>query len=79
MSTTRPHGQEHGIFISRGVTATMTAKIGDDEQQVSDDEASCLSAQHIYIASRDFDEDNGKQTLVSGVLAPWPFLYRIDT
>jgi len=62
MSTTRPHGQEHGIFLSRRVTASMTAKIGNDERQVSDDEASCLSAQHIYIASRDFDNNNGKQT-----------------
>jgi len=25
-------------------------------------EASCLSAQHIYIASCDFDDNNGKQT-----------------
>ena len=40
----------------------MTAKIGNDELQVSDNEASCLSAQHIYIASRDFDNNNGKQT-----------------
>jgi len=62
MSTTRPHGQEHGIFLSRRVTATMTAKIGNDEQQVSDNEASCLSAQHIFITSRDFDDNNGKQT-----------------
>ena len=50
------------VFLSRRVTATMTAKIGNNERQVSDNEASCLSTQHIYITSRDFDDNNGKQT-----------------
>ena len=79
MSTTRPHGWEHGIYISRRVVETTTAKIGGDEWQLSDDEALCLSTQHIHIASRDVNNDNGKQfdDSIRG-LAPRPFLYRMD-
>jgi hypothetical protein len=41
---------------------TKTAKIGDDEGQLSDDKALCLSTEHIHIASRDVNDDNGNQT-----------------
>jgi hypothetical protein len=41
--------------------ATTTATIGNDKQQVLDDEASCPSAQHIHIASRNCDDDNGDE------------------
>jgi hypothetical protein len=51
-STTRPRAQAHGIFISRRANATTTTTIGDDEQQVSDDEASCASAQHNAIVRK---------------------------
>ena len=56
--------------------ATMTAKIGNNEQQVLDNEASCLSAQHIYITSRDFDDNNGKETFDNslGVSSPLAIL-----
>ncbi len=47
MLTTRPCAQVHGIFISRPANATTTTTtIGNDKQRVSDDEASCASAQH---------------------------------
>ena len=62
MSTTRPHGQKYGIFLLRCVKATTTAKISDDKRQLSDDEALCLSTQHIHITSRDVNNDNGNQT-----------------
>ncbi len=46
MSTMRPCAQAHGIFISRCANATTTTTIGDNERQVSDNEALCTSAQH---------------------------------
>jgi hypothetical protein len=43
---TRPHAQAHGIFILRHANAMTTTTIGDNKQQVSDNEALCASAQH---------------------------------
>ena len=70
MSTTRPHGQNYGIFISRRVTATTTAKNGDDKRQLSDDEALCLSTQHIQSPRTTATMTIDFSTIVSGVLAP---------
>jgi len=76
MSTTMPHGWEHRIYISRRIVGTTTAKIGGDEWQLSDDEALCLSTQHIHIALHEVDDCNGKQTFEDSIggLAPRPFL-----
>ncbi len=47
MSTTRLCAQAHRILISRCAKAMTTRSIDDDERRVSDDKASCVSAQHI--------------------------------
>jgi len=58
MSTTRPRARAPCIFIFYRATVTTTTTIGNNEQQVSDGEASCASTQHIHIVLRNGNEDN---------------------
>jgi hypothetical protein len=57
MSTTRPRAQAHDIFILCCATATTTKDIGDNKQQVLDNEALCVSAQHFHLTSHNGNND----------------------
>ena len=59
MSTTRPRARAPGIFISYCAMATTTATTAMMTTNV-DDKALCVSTQHIYIVSRDGDEDGAR-------------------
>ncbi len=61
MSTTWPRARAPGIFILRRAAATITTTIGNKEQWASDGEALCASTQHILIALRNGDNDNGNK------------------
>ena len=62
-------------FSYHVTTATTIAKISDDKRQLSDDEALCLSTQHIHIASHDVDEANRLLDDSLGGSSPRPFFY----